>query len=98
MEQLARVTAVESFHGRRLRVTFSDGLVRELDLTPVLVGFLASIDDDRLFAEVTVDEVAGTIAWPGGIDLDPDVLHGNQTSASGASAVVLNEYWLHTTL
>jgi hypothetical protein len=29
------------------------------------------------FASVAVDPVAGTVAWPNGIDLDPDTLHGD---------------------
>jgi len=41
-----------------------------------------------------VDAVAGTIAWPNGVDLDPDVLHGDHEPARGRSPVVLKEYHL----
>jgi hypothetical protein len=41
-----------------------------------------------------VDVVAGTICWPSGVDLDPDVLHGDHDPASGAPPVLLREYRL----
>jgi hypothetical protein len=97
MTALARVTAVEHLGARLLRVTFSDGLVRELDFTDALPGVLATIDDDQVFAGVTVDAVAGTISWPNGIDLDPDVLHGDDASASAIQAQVVREYRLQQT-
>lgn len=97
MSRSPRVKEVEFMGERQLRVTFTDGLVRELDLTPVLVGVFESIDDDVSFAQVAVDSVAGTVCWPGGLDLDPDVLHGDYVPASGARAVVTREYRLQDT-
>lgn len=46
---------------------------------------LASIRDDRdVFEAVTIDHEFGTIVvWPGDIDLDPDVLRGDEPPASG---------------
>jgi len=45
---------------------------------------LASIRDDReLFETVAVNREFGTIEWPGNIDLDPDVLRGDQVPAAG---------------
>ena len=87
MTALARVTAVEHLGARLLRITFSDGLVRELDFA----------DADEVFAGVTVDSVAGTISWPNGIDLDPDVLHGDDASASAIQPRVAREYRLQRT-
>ncbi len=80
-----------------LRVTFSDGLVRELDYSGALPGVLAMIDDDLTFADARVDPVAGTICWPNGIDLDPDVLHGDRKSASAVQPSVRREYRLQQT-
>ena len=97
MAVLIRVTDVEQLGARALRVTFSDGLVRELDFVGKLPGILATIDDDESFAEVMVDSVAGTICWPNGIDLDPDVLHGDQTAASAMQPQLLREYRLQQT-
>ena len=87
---------VEYLRGRVLRVVFSDGLVRELDFAAVLVGVLADLDSDATFAAVAVDQVTGTLSWPGGIDLDPDVLHGDHEPATGRNARLMREYRLQS--
>ena len=97
MSALVRVTEVRHLGDRRLRVTFSDGLVRELDFAGTLAGVLSSIDDDEVFGRVALDRATGTICWPGGIDLDPDVLHGDEQPASGNGPTVLLEYRLQQT-
>ena len=97
MSAPARVTAVEQLGARALRVTFSDGLVRELDFDSSLPGVLSLIDDDQVFATATVDHVAGTVSWPIGIDLDPDVLHGDRESASIPVSRIIREYRLQQT-
>ena len=38
-------------------------------------GVLSPLNDPAYFAEVTVDHEAGTIVWPGGIDLAPEPLY-----------------------
>lgn len=97
MTELIRVTDVEHLGARLLRVSFSDGLVRELDFTNNLPGVLSTLDDDVTFAEASVDVVAGTVCWPSGIDLDPDILHGDQTSASAIQPRLVREYRLQQT-
>ncbi|MGA2165019.1 MAG: DUF2442 domain-containing protein [Solirubrobacteraceae bacterium] len=75
---LARVTAVEPLEGFRLRLTFTDGLVREVDLSGDLWGTMAEpLQDPAYFHRVSVDPELGTVVWPNGYDLDPDVLHGD---------------------
>ena len=62
--------------------------MREVDLAGVLQagGAFAQIRDDRgVFESVTVDGELGTIVWPGDVDLDPDVLRGDELPASGAA-------------
>jgi hypothetical protein len=88
----ARVTEVEHLGRRVLRVVFADGLVRELDFAGVLPGVLSLVDDDDVFPTVRVDPVARTVQWPVGVDLDPDVLHGDQRPATGPGPKVLREY------
>ena len=97
MVVLARVTEVEHLGARTLRVVFSDGLVRELDFADALPGVLATLDDDIAFAGATVDPTAGTVCWPNGIDLDPDVLHGDRRPASTPQPRVVREYRLQAT-
>jgi Protein of unknown function (DUF2442) len=94
MRGLVRVTEVVHVEARTLRVSFSDGLVRVLDFSDRLPGVFATIDTDVAFSEVSLDPIAGTVFWPGGIDLDPDVLHGDAAPASGLQPQVLREYSL----
>lgn len=95
MSRPARVLDVEHLGQYRLRLTFSDGLVRELDFDGVLQGgVFEPLADPEFFGRVSVDENVGTIAWPNGVDLDPDVLHGDFDPASGRQPVVLRQYRL----
>ncbi len=82
------ITHVEPLAGHWVRMAFGDGAVHEVDLSPVFAagGVFSRIRDERAtFESVRVDREAGTIAWPGDIDLDPDVLRGDQEPTSGAS-------------
>lgn len=75
----ARIRSVEPLEGFSLRLVFEDGSVRELDLEDELWGpvFEPLRADPGLFREVRVDPELGTIVWPNGADMDPDVLHGD---------------------
>jgi len=99
MTALPRITSVEPLGGHRLRLTFTDGLVRDLDLADVVGrgGVFEPLRDPGHFAQVRVDEATGTICWPSGVDLDPDVLHGDARPASGTPYRVLNERHLGRT-
>jgi hypothetical protein len=80
----ARVREVEPLDGFFLRVVFDDGSVLEVDLEPDLWGpMFEPLREPALFGQVRVDEELGTIVWPNGADLDPDVLH-NQNSRDSA--------------
>ncbi|HTA98173.1 MAG TPA: DUF2442 domain-containing protein [Solirubrobacteraceae bacterium] len=77
-QALPRVTSVEPLDGFRLQLTFTDGLVREVDLSDDLWGQMAEpLQDPDYFRRVRVDTELGTVVWPNGYDLDPDVLHGD---------------------
>ncbi|MDQ3980659.1 MAG: DUF2442 domain-containing protein [Actinomycetota bacterium] len=73
------VRHVEHLGGFRLRLTFADGLVTEIDLAEKLAGAVGPVfeplRDPAFFAQVSVDEELGTIVWPNGADLAPDALH-----------------------
>jgi hypothetical protein len=73
------VLKVDHLGGYRLRLTFAGGLVTEIDLTAKLRGdvgpMFEPLRDEAFFARVTVDEELGTVVWPNGADLAPDVLY-----------------------
>jgi hypothetical protein len=72
------VTSVEVLGHYRLRLGFSDGSTREVDLTGELRGpVFEPLADPAFFAQVRVDPELGTVVWPHGADLDPLVLHGD---------------------
>lgn len=76
IKRIPKVTAVEVMRPFALRVTFDDGLVRDVEFEPDLRGPLFEpLRDPAYFAQVFIDD--GTLAWPNGLDLDPLVLHGD---------------------
>jgi hypothetical protein len=78
-----RVTEVESLGGFSLRLRFNDGAERILDFADELWGpvFEPLRRDPGLFRQVRVDPELGTIVWPNGADMDPDVLRGRRNPA-----------------
>jgi hypothetical protein len=57
-------------------LTFADGTIGEVDFSDrEWGGVLKPLADPAFFARVYVDGEAGTIAWPGGIDLAPEPLY-----------------------
>ena len=98
MSTLSRISAVEHLGDYRLRLTFSDGLVREIDFAGVLIDVVFTpLQDLQMFGLVAVGPVSGAIGWPIGVDLDPDVLRGDAGPASAKSAKVLCEFRLGAT-
>ena len=76
---MVRVRKVTPLDGFTLRLEFTDGSERKLDIEPYLKGpiFQPLKRDLALFRSVRVDEELGTIVWPNGADVCPDVLvHG----------------------
>lgn len=71
------VTEAVPLDGFRVRFTFSDGKKRVLDLEPYLHGpiFDPLRKSRKRFLEFRVDPELGTIAWPNGADICPDVLY-----------------------
>lgn len=76
-EAMVRVESVEPLSGFVVRLGFTDGTSKEIDLEPYLHGpvFDPIRDDPEMFRSVKVDKRMGTIVWDNGADMDPDVLY-----------------------
>jgi len=77
MAALSDVTRVEVLGGYRLRLTFADGTVGEVDLA-YLAGrgpVFEPLRDPEYFAQVSIDPDGGTIVWPNGADVAPETLY-----------------------
>jgi hypothetical protein len=70
------VTGVAVIGDRVLRLLFSDSTVGDVDLSAEQwTGVLELLIDPAFFTRVTVDAQAGTVTWPGGINLAPEPLY-----------------------
>jgi hypothetical protein len=70
------VRAARMLHDFTLRVEFSDGSVRDVDLADELHGeVFEPLQDPDLFSQVYVNPDTRTVEWPNGADLAPEFLH-----------------------
>jgi hypothetical protein len=76
-DRMVRVRAVTPLTGFRVKLSFTDGSEKEIDLEPYLRGpiFDQIRHDQETFRAVRVDARSGTIVWENGADIDPDVLY-----------------------
>jgi hypothetical protein len=74
-QTFVRVQSVEPGEGYTAIVRFTDGSCRKINLAPYLRGpiFEPIRNNPAMFRAMYVEE--GTIAWPNGADIDPDVLY-----------------------
>ncbi len=88
---LIDVVDAKPLDGHNLELTFKDGLKAVVDLDRVIRSFdgvFAPLNDPDYFRQVRVDAELGTIVWPNGADLCPDVLYSH---ASGKPIIVNGE-------
>lgn len=77
---MVRISRVQPLPNYRLEIGFTDGSVGVVDLSDLVgQGVFARWNDPAEFAKVYVDPLTRTVAWPGDIDLDPDVLYAKAT-------------------
>ena len=78
---LADVISAELLDGYRIRFRFDDQVEGILDLAEILTfrGVFAPLRDIDYFRKLRVDKELGTVVWPHGADIDPDVLHSRLT-------------------
>ncbi len=76
LHELHFIEHVEVIGDHELRLTFEDGMVRDVDLTRMLHGELFSpLQDPAYFRRVRLEPDFKTIEWPNGADFDPETLY-----------------------
>lgn len=83
---LIRIRDVQALEGLRLRLWLTDGAVVERDVSALLTGpiFEPVRNDPACFRGVRAE--GGTVVWPNGADLCPDVLIWGGAPPEGAAA------------
>ncbi|MGC9946360.1 MAG: DUF2442 domain-containing protein [Bryobacteraceae bacterium] len=78
---LKNIVAAKTLGDYRLHLRFEDGVEGVLDFASHLSfrGVFDPLRDPAYFARVRVDPELGTLVWPNGADLDPDVLYARVT-------------------
>ncbi len=80
MIRIKRARYVQDFV---VEFTFTDDSHREIDLAPFLQGpMFDPLQKLDAFKKFKVDRELGTIVWPNGADIDPDVLYLGLTPAA----------------
>jgi hypothetical protein len=76
---LKDIVEVRPLGGYLVHFRFEDGLEGDLDLGKLIEfnGIFAPLRDEKEFAKVQLHGELGTIVWPNGADLDPDVLYSS---------------------
>jgi hypothetical protein len=70
------VTDVSYINDYTLRLQFSDGLIKEVDLSQELHGeVFEPLKDLAFFNQVKVNHDTNTIEWPNGADFAPEFLY-----------------------
>lgn len=78
LKNIIYVTPLKNY---RLKLRFEDGVEGEVDLEKFLKfeGVFEPLKKWAFFIQVDVNAEIGTVYWPNGADLDPDVLYSEIT-------------------
>ncbi len=79
---LKDIVEVKPLGEHRLYLRFEDGVEGEVDLDKLISfnGVFEPLRDPALFKQVSVNSDLGTICWPNGADLAPEMLYGELIS------------------
>ncbi len=71
------VTKLEYLEAYKLRLTFSNQIIQEVDLAQELYGeIFEPLRDLTQFQQVFLNPETNTIEWPNGADFAPEFLYG----------------------
>ena len=75
LQDIVEATPLENYH---LKLRFEDGAEGIVDVSQCVsfTGVFAQLRERGQFEAVQVNSELGTVCWPFGADLDPDVLYG----------------------
>ena len=84
---ILRIREAEVCGPQSLRLAFSDGTVKRVDIGPLLDGpILEPLRVPAYFASAALDPVCGAVVWPNGADFAPEALHELKAEAKADSA------------
>jgi hypothetical protein len=70
------IERVSHLHAFELRLEFTNGVTKDVDLGPELFGeVFEPLRKPELFRRVIVNPETGTIEWPNGADFAPEYLY-----------------------
>jgi hypothetical protein len=81
------VTHVDVIDTQRLLLTFEDGTKGAVDLSDLVArgGVFAPLREPSYFRQVRLDPEGGTIIWPDGVDVAPELLYARAHEHAGQS-------------
>jgi len=74
LKDIVQVKPLKDF---QLHLVFEDGIKGKVDIRKLVkfTGVFKPLENESFFAKVDVNPDWGTVFWPNGADLDPDVLY-----------------------
>ncbi|WP_435016046.1 DUF2442 domain-containing protein [Tundrisphaera sp. TA3] len=77
---ILRIREAKACGPHSLKLTFSDGVSKRIDVGPLLDGRMSEpLRDPAFFAQAALDPVCGTVVWPNGADFAPEALYHLET-------------------
>jgi Protein of unknown function (DUF2442) len=73
---ILHITEAQVCGPHHLRLKFSDGVAKRVDLGPLLRGpIFEPLRNPAYFARAELDQDFGAVQWPNGADFAPEALH-----------------------
>jgi len=90
LKDIVKVKPLKDFH---LHLEFEDGAKGDVDIRKLIKfrGIFEALKDEAFFSKVDVNPEWGTIFWPNGADLDPDVLYSLVTGEEIPEVITITD-------